>query len=77
MKVQKQKTMFQGLKVFLNREVPREPLVFALRCLGASVSWDATLFVGATFQENDETITHQIVDRPSIETQYLSRCVYI
>lgn len=65
--------MFAGLKVFLNREVPREPLTFALRCCGAEVSWDKRLFVGATFEETDETITHQVVDRPSMETQYISR----
>ncbi|XP_054262532.1 pescadillo homolog [Macrosteles quadrilineatus] len=72
-KLRKLKSLFDGLKVFLNREVPREPLTFALRCCGAEVSWDKTLFVGATFPETDETITHQIVDRPSLETQYISR----
>lgn len=72
-KINRLKTLFKGLKVFLNREVPREPLVFTLRCLGAEVSWDRTLFVGATFDETDETITHQIVDRPSMEKQYISR----
>ena len=72
-KVKKLKTLFKGLKVFLNREVPREPLVFVLRCFGAEVSWDKLLFVGATFDESDETITHQIVDRPSMTKQYISR----
>lgn len=73
-KVRKLKNLFEGLKVFLNREVPREPLVFALRCFGAKVSWDETTFPeGATFSEIDETITHQIVDRPDLEKQYISR----
>ncbi|XP_054007073.1 pescadillo homolog [Hylaeus anthracinus] len=72
-KVKKLKTLFKGLKVFLNREVPREPLVFVLRCFGAEVSWDKLLFIGATFDESDETITHQIVDRPSMDKQYISR----
>ncbi|XP_076289348.1 pescadillo homolog isoform X1 [Lasioglossum baleicum] len=72
-KIKKLKTLFKGLKVFLNREVPREPLVFVLRCFGAEVSWDKLLFVGATFDETDETITHQIVDRPSMSKQYISR----
>lgn len=71
--VAKLKTLFNGLKVFLNREVPREPLVFILRCFGAEVSWDKTTFVGATFSEDDETITHQIVDRPSVEKKFISR----
>ncbi|XP_043676989.1 pescadillo homolog isoform X1 [Vespula pensylvanica] len=72
-KIKKLKTLFKGLKFFLNREVPREPLVFILRCFGGEVSWDKLLFVGATFDENDETITHQIVDRPSMDKQFLSR----
>ncbi|XP_017880588.1 pescadillo homolog [Ceratina calcarata] len=72
-KIKKLKTLFKGLRVFLNREVPREPLVFILRCFGAEVSWDKLLFVGATFDENDERITHQIVDRPSMSKQYISR----
>lgn len=70
------KTLFKGLKFFLNREVPREPLVFILRSFGGEVSWDKLLFVGATFDENDETITHQIVDRPSMDKQFLSRLLF-
>lgn len=71
--VKKLKVLFKGLKFFLNREVPREPLVFIIRCFGGEVSWDKDLFVGSTFDENDESITHQIVDRPSIDKQYISR----
>ncbi|XP_055528763.1 pescadillo homolog [Wyeomyia smithii] len=69
----KLKTLFKGLKFFINREVPREPLVFIIRCFGGRVSWDRNLFVGATFDETDETITHQIIDRPSLSQQYISR----
>ncbi|KAL1375020.1 hypothetical protein pipiens_017746 [Culex pipiens pipiens] len=69
----KLKNLFKGLKFFINREVPREPLVFILRCFGGRASWDRNLFVGATFDESDETITHQIVDRPSLPKQYISR----
>ncbi|XP_029668163.1 pescadillo homolog [Formica exsecta] len=72
-KIKKLKNLFKGIKIFINREVPREPLVFILRCFGGEVSWDKLLFVGATFDENDETITHQIVDRPSMKKQYVSR----
>uniref|UniRef100_T1PDG3 Pescadillo homolog n=1 Tax=Musca domestica TaxID=7370 RepID=T1PDG3_MUSDO len=67
------RTLFKGLKFFINREVPREPLVILLRSFGAKVSWDSTIFPGATFDETDETITHQIVDRPSLSKQYISR----
>lgn len=72
-KVKKLKTLFKGLKFFINREVPREPLVFIIRCFGGEVSWDRDLFVGATFDESDESISYQIVDRPSVDKQYLSR----
>ncbi|CAL1684291.1 unnamed protein product [Lasius platythorax] len=72
-KIQKLKNLFKSIKIFINREVPREPLVFILRCFGGEVSWDKLLFIGATFDENDETITHQIVDRPSMNKQYVSR----
>ncbi|KAL4714573.1 hypothetical protein ACJJTC_006619 [Scirpophaga incertulas] len=72
-KVKKLKTMFKGLKFYINREVPREPLVFIIRCFGGEVSWDKDHFVGATFDESDESIAYHIVDRPSMEKQYLSR----
>lgn len=72
-KVKKLKTLFKGLKFFINREVPREPLVFIIRCFGGEVSWDKDHFVGATFDESDESIAYQIVDRPSMDKQYLSR----
>ncbi|XP_076845912.1 pescadillo [Brachyhypopomus gauderio] len=65
--------LFEGLKVFLNREVPRESLAFVLRCFGAQVSWDASLCIGSTYDVTDETITHQVVDRPSLEKQYINR----
>lgn len=71
--VKKLKSLFKGLKFFINREVPREPLVLLLRSFGAEVSWDHLLFVGSTFKEDDETITHHIVDRPSMDKQYISR----
>nr|KAG5697156.1 hypothetical protein BaRGS_015291 [Batillaria attramentaria] len=66
-------TLFKDCKFFLNREVPRESLTFIIRSFGGQVSWDETLASGATYQESDETITHQIVDRPSLSKQYMSR----
>ncbi|XP_065200788.1 pescadillo homolog [Planococcus citri] len=73
-KVKNLKKLFEGLKVFLSREVPRETLVFVLRCFGAQVSWEETSFPnGHLFSENDESITHQIVDRPKMNKQFISR----
>lgn len=71
--VGKLKKLFDGKHFYINREVPREPLVFLIRCFGGKVSWDRTLFPGATFDETDEIITHQIVDRPIISKKYISR----
>uniref|UniRef100_A0A8C4TKJ6 Pescadillo homolog n=1 Tax=Erpetoichthys calabaricus TaxID=27687 RepID=A0A8C4TKJ6_ERPCA len=65
--------LFEGLKFFLNREVPRESLAFVIRCFGGLVSWDRSLCIGATYEVTDETITHQIVDRPNVDKQYLNR----
>ncbi|XP_055054425.2 pescadillo [Misgurnus anguillicaudatus] len=68
-----QKKLFEGLKIFLNREVPRESLAFVIRCFGGQVSWDKSLCIGSTYDVTDETITHHIVDRPSIDKQYINR----
>ncbi|XP_037114747.1 pescadillo [Syngnathus acus] len=67
------KKIFEGFKFFLNREVPRESLAFVIRCFGGEVSWDRTVCIGSTYDETDETITHHIVDRPSVGTQYINR----
>ncbi|XP_038059936.1 pescadillo homolog [Patiria miniata] len=67
------KTLFEGCKFFLSREVPREMLTFVIRCFGGQVSWDKTMFIGATYDVKDESITHQIVDRPQQRKEYLSR----
>nr|XP_054749070.1 pescadillo-like isoform X2 [Lytechinus pictus] len=67
------KKLFEGCKFFLSREVPREAITFVIRCFGGQVSWDKTMFVGAPYEVSDETITHQIIDRPQQEKQYLSR----
>ncbi|XP_033627505.1 pescadillo homolog [Asterias rubens] len=72
-KEKKFKNLFEGCKFYLAREVPRETLTFVLRCFGAQVSWDKTVFIGATYDVNDESITHQIVDRPQQKKEYLSR----
>lgn len=65
--------IFQGLKFYLNREIPREYMVFIIRSFGGTVSWDRTGTIGYSYQEDDQTITHQIVDRPNQNKKYLSR----
>uniref|UniRef100_A0A8C4H350 Pescadillo homolog n=1 Tax=Dicentrarchus labrax TaxID=13489 RepID=A0A8C4H350_DICLA len=68
-----QKKLFDGLKFFLNREVPRESLAFVIRCFGGEVSWDKSVCIGSTYEVTDETITHHIVDRPNVDKQYINR----
>jgi len=67
------KTLFKGCKFFLGREINREVLVFLIRGFGGEVSWHSTLAIGSTFVEADPSITHQIVDRPEIHNQVLTR----
>lgn len=72
-KLKNLKTLFSNFKFFLNRETNLESLTFVIRCFGGQVSWDETVAEGWTFKESDETITHQIVDRPNVNRTYLSR----
>ena len=59
-------TLFSPFSFYLSRETPRQPLEFILRAFGCKrIGWDAVLGDGAfTHNENDTSITHQIVDRP-------------
>ncbi|RLV63944.1 hypothetical protein DV515_00017756, partial [Chloebia gouldiae] len=67
------KKLFEGLRFFLNREVPREPLAFIIRCFGGQVSWDKSLCIGATYDATDPSITHHIIDRPRLDKQVVGR----
>lgn len=72
-KLQRLSKLFSTGKFFLSREVPRESLAFLLRSCGGTVSWDATVALGSSYKDTDETITHQITDRPKSDRQFLSR----
>ncbi|NXD31724.1 PESC protein, partial [Spelaeornis formosus] len=71
--LEKHKKLFEGLRFFLNREVPREPLAFVIRCFGGQVSWDKSLCIGATYDARDPSITHHIIDRPYVDKQVVGR----
>lgn len=64
------RSLFRNLKFYLSREVPRESLLFIIPAFGGTVSWEGE---GAPFDETDEDITHQIVDRPTQSHVFLSR----
>jgi len=67
------RTLFKGQKFFIGRECNRVSLTFVIRACGGQVSWDASSFPCSTFTEDDQTITYQIVDRPNVQKQYLTR----
>ena len=69
--------LFEGCRFFLAREVPREALTFVVRSFGGVVSWEESGASGAPYPASDESITHHVVDRPTISHRYLSRLVYI
>lgn len=60
--------LFAPYTFFLSRETPRQPLEFLLRAFGCKrIGWDTVSGDGAfTHNEADTTITHQVVDRPSL-----------
>lgn len=65
------KTVFRGLRIFINREVPLRPVYFTLLSGGAqAVGWERGADIpgsagpGSAFAAYDEAITHQVVDRP-------------
>jgi len=69
-------TLFQKCKFFISREVPREMFAFVIRACGGFVSWDKSLHAGSTYDIDDETITHQLVDRPNLTNVVINR-VYV
>jgi pescadillo protein len=67
------KSLFDGCRFFLSREVPREALTFIIRCFGGAASWETTSGKGASLSEPDEGVTHQVVDRPLQAHRFLGR----
>lgn len=78
------KTVFNGLRVFINREVPLRPAYFVLLCGGVTeVGWErgakagGTAGPGSAFSVGHKQITHQIVDRPADQIEKRSGREYI
>ncbi|KAG6596949.1 Pescadillo-like protein, partial [Cucurbita argyrosperma subsp. sororia] len=57
------KNLFKNMKFFLSRSS-------RITAFGGMVCWEGD---GAPFEESDETITYQIVDRPTQTHKFLSR----
>lgn len=55
--------LFRGLTFYLAREVPREPLLLVIRSFGGVVAWEGP---GSPLPADDASITHTVMDRPSI-----------
>eukprot|EP00741_Cyanophora_paradoxa_P017274 tig00020961_g16684.t1 len=58
--------LFAQCRFFLSREVPRDSLVFVCSSLGGTVGYATEAGEGVPFAEEDERITHQVVDRPVV-----------
>merc|ERR1719460_2751682 len=78
------KTVFKGLRVFVNREVPLRPIYFVLLCGGATeVGWErgstagGSSGSGSAFNVGNKTITHHIVDRPADQLEKRTGREYI
>lgn len=63
--------LFKGLKFLLMRETPQEQLEFVIRCFSGEVVCATSL--SSSDDVESETITHQIVDRPRVDTSIKSR----
>jgi pescadillo protein len=67
--------LFKGLVFWISREVPRDSLEFVIKSFGGKVSWDGE---GSVIEnEEDESITHHIVDRGTIPTNKIISRDYV
>jgi pescadillo protein len=61
------KSLFSGLTFFISREVPRHIVELVALSYGARVGWEGK---GSSIVATDPTITHFIMDRPSLPATY-------
>jgi len=66
--------LFSKCVFFLSRETPRDSLEFLIRSFGGKLGWEGGH--SSPIEEDDDSITHHIADRPSQKHQFLGR-VYI
>uniref|UniRef100_A0A915PI92 Pescadillo homolog n=1 Tax=Setaria digitata TaxID=48799 RepID=A0A915PI92_9BILA len=71
--VAKRKQLFANCRFWLNREVPKDVLAIIIRSCGGLVSWENCPV--AQYHENDAQITHQVIDRPLLDShRNINRC---
>jgi len=62
----------EGVKVFINREVPLQVFALLLRSMGASVGWQEKALStkqSSPFTKDDPSITYHILDRPTLPAE--------
>ena len=59
--------LFAPYTFFLSRETSRPIFEFIVRCFGGRIGWSSTSGSGSPFDETDDSITHVIIDRPSVQ----------
>jgi len=62
----------EGVKVFINREVPLQVFALVLRSMGATVGWQEkalTTKQSSPFTKDDQSITYHILDRPTLPAE--------
>lgn len=69
-------SLFSKFTFFLSREVTRQSLEFVLGSFSGKVGWDPVLGAGSPFTEDDQRITHQLCDRPTVTRTYPNR-IYV
>lgn len=58
--------LFSPYTFWLSRETSRPIFEFLVRSFGGKIGWPATSGSGSPFDEDDESITHVIIDRPAV-----------
>ncbi|TFY81544.1 hypothetical protein EWM64_g2467 [Hericium alpestre] len=59
--------LFAPYTFWLSRETSRPIFEFLVRAFGGRIGWPASSGGGSPFEEDDESITHVIIDRPVVE----------
>jgi len=62
-----QRLLFAPYTFFLSRETPRALFEFMVRSFGGRIGWPASQGQGSPIMEDDDSITHIIIDRPITE----------